>query len=90
MPIKKAAFKDLKQRDVRAAANKKVKDDLHYLMKKCRKLLEKNELSSAKEWIERAVTALDKAAQKGIIKKNTASRKKSRLVKKLQSGPEKK
>ncbi len=33
--------------------------------------------------IKQSVKALDKAAQKGVIKKGTAARKKSRLMKKL-------
>ena len=37
----------------------------------------------AKELVEKTLRALDKAAGKGIIKKNTNNRKKSRLHKKL-------
>lgn len=89
MPVKKAAFKDLRQSKVRAQRNKKVKEDLHYLIKKSRKLLEANDLTAAKEWIAKATKALDKAAQKGIIKKNTAARKKSRLMKRKPSAQKK-
>jgi small subunit ribosomal protein S20 len=32
---------------------------------------------------QRAVSALDKAAQKGVIHKNNAARRKSRLMKRL-------
>ncbi|MBU4454999.1 30S ribosomal protein S20, partial [Patescibacteria group bacterium] len=37
----------------------------------------------AKELVMKTMKALDKAAQKGIIKKNTRDRKKSRLQKKF-------
>ena len=33
--------------------------------------------------VKKAIIALDKAAQKGVIHKNNAARKKSRLIKKL-------
>jgi small subunit ribosomal protein S20 len=85
MPIKKAGFKDLRQSKARALKNKKVKENLTYLIKKSRKLLENKDVQKASEWILKAVKALDRAAQKGVIKKNTASRKKSRLAKKLNS-----
>jgi small subunit ribosomal protein S20 len=39
----------------------------------------------AKVAVADAIAALDKAAQKGIIHKNNAARRKSRLVKRLQA-----
>ena len=39
-----------------------------------------NGKEEAKQSLQKAIKALDKAAQNGIIKKNTASRKKSRLT----------
>jgi len=36
-----------------------------------------------KEAISSTIKAIDKAAKKGVIKKNTAARKKSRLQKKI-------
>lgn len=41
--------------------------------------------ANAEENLKKAVRALDKAAARGIIHKNTAARKKSRLMKKLAS-----
>ena len=38
---------------------------------------------SAQETLRRAVSLLDKAAKKGVIKKGNADRKKSRLMKQL-------
>ncbi|NLM26436.1 MAG: 30S ribosomal protein S20 [Firmicutes bacterium] len=37
----------------------------------------------AQEYLVKAIKALDKAASKGVIHKNAAARKKSRLTKKL-------
>jgi hypothetical protein len=41
------------------------------------------DLKAAQEAVAVAVTALDKAAEKGIIHRNNAARRKSRLIKKL-------
>ena len=46
-------------------------------------LLKENDLEKAQEALVQAYKILDKAAQKNVIKKNTASRKKSRLASKL-------
>jgi small subunit ribosomal protein S20 len=41
------------------------------------------DLDEARETTLKAVKALDKAAEKGVIHKNNASRRKSRLMKQL-------
>ena len=41
------------------------------------------ELDSARRAVVTAITSLDKAAEKGIIHHNTAARRKSRLMKKI-------
>ena len=41
------------------------------------------ELQPAQELVTEAISALDKAAEKGILHPNNAARRKSRLVKKL-------
>lgn len=53
------------------------------LLKKADKLAQKAIISKAKdvdELIKKAISMFDKAAQKGLIHKNKAARKKSRLV----------
>lgn len=49
-------------------------------VKEVRKLLT-NEPEAAKAKLQAAYQAIDKAAKRGVIKKNTAARKKSRLTK---------
>lgn len=83
MPIKKAAFKALRQSKKRAARNQKVKAELSFFIKKFKKSLAAAKADEAKDWLAKAVQKLDKAAGRNIIKKNTASRTKSRLTKKL-------
>ncbi len=82
MPNTKSAKKELRKGLVRQAANKNIKDGLKLAIKKSRKAIEAKE-TQAKELVVKTMKALDKAAQKGIIKKNTRDRKKSRLQKRF-------
>lgn len=78
MPIIKSAKKKLRVDKRRAIYNLSIKNDLKSLLKKA-----KQQLSVT--LVKKAISALDKAAQKGIIHKNTAGRKKSTLMKKISS-----
>jgi small subunit ribosomal protein S20 len=82
MPNIKSAKKELRKSIKRNAHNKKIKENLKEVVKKTKKSIEANE-KEAKEMLAKALKALDKAAQKKIIKKNTRDRKKSRLHKKF-------
>ncbi len=83
MPNLKTSIKDLRQNKRRAEFNKRVKNRTKKAVKNFDELLEKNEIEKAKDALKHTYKVLDKAAQKNIIKKNTASRKKSRLAQKL-------
>lgn len=83
MPIKKAAFKALRQNQKKISRNLKVKSQVDFLIRQSRHLLAGKKMKEAQEQIKKAVKALDKAAQYGIMKKNTVSRLKSRLMNKL-------
>lgn len=66
--------------------NRGVKGVVKSTVRKTREAIAAGKPEEAKEWFEKAKKSLDKAAQKKVIKKNTAARKKSRLsaaVKKL-------
>ena len=80
MPIKQAAFKDLRQNKVRAERNKKVKTDIVALTKRVRKSVAAKDSGKAQDWLKQFIKKIDKAVQNGVIKKNTAARKKSRLA----------
>ncbi|MBU0647353.1 30S ribosomal protein S20 [Patescibacteria group bacterium] len=82
MPNKPSARKELRKAVVRQARNEKIKSNLKDLVKKSKKTIEAKG-AEAKELVNKALKAFDKAAQKGTIKKNTANRKKSRLQLKL-------
>ena len=79
MPIKKSAKKYMRQTATRTGQNKIVKGVVKSAIKKTREAVTNGDQSVAKEWLQKAQKALDKAAQKKVIKKNTAARKKSRL-----------
>jgi small subunit ribosomal protein S20 len=89
MPNIKSAKKELRKSKKRVVKNKKIKDDLKSLVKKSRKAIEAGD-PKADELVTKASKAFDKAAQKGVIKKNTKNRKKSRLNKKLNASKKKK
>jgi small subunit ribosomal protein S20 len=83
MPIKKSAIKDLKQTSKRAERNKLAKTRLRDLSRHFRIAIENKDKAKAESTIKDIIKAVDKAVQKNIIKKNTAARKKSRMMKKL-------
>lgn len=80
MPQLKNAKKALRQSEKKAEFNQDIKQNIRFLMKRTRKLSEQKD-AKAEETLRAAIKAIDKAAQKGIFKKNTAARKKSRLIK---------
>ncbi|MGI6373919.1 MAG: 30S ribosomal protein S20 [Patescibacteria group bacterium] len=82
MPNKKSAEKELRKNIKRKAANKQVSVKLKRLTKNNLKQIAAGD-NQAKEDYRQTVQVIDKAAKKGIIKKNTAARKKSRLMKKI-------
>ena len=51
------------------------------LLKEAKTLIVKKKAEAAKELLPKIYKSLDKAAKKGVIKKNTASRKKARITK---------
>jgi len=83
MPIKQSAKKALRQSIKHKALNLKYKNKIKDLIKEVRSLVAKNKIKEAKNLMPAIQKALDKAAKTGVIKKNTASRLKSRLTKLL-------
>ncbi|BFD24776.1 MAG: 30S ribosomal protein S20 [Candidatus Parcubacteria bacterium] len=80
MPNKKSAEKELRKNVKRQADNKKVKKVMKQAIKTSNKAIAAGEKLSA-ENLSLASKLIDKAAKKGVIKKNTAARHKSRLAK---------
>ena len=80
MPQRKAALKRLHADKKRRLRNIKVRGDLKKTLKKFQSLLAAKSIQEAKKALIEIISKLDKAVSKGIIKKNTANRKKSRLT----------
>ncbi len=93
MPILKSAKKALRQDKRRHRFNLRTKNQMKAVVKEFNKLAEEIERSAEKssgdsikkikEVLSKAYKAIDKTAKRGIIKKNTAARKKSHLAKKV-------
>lgn len=82
MPVKKSALKALRQADKKTSRNNARKRTVRKLTKTSLAAIEKKEADALKK-VQATCKAIDKAVQKGTLHKNTGSRKKSRLMKKL-------
>jgi len=65
--------------------NRAIRSSVKTHIDKAEGLISGKELEPAKEAVQKATVALDKAAHKGVIHPNNAARHKSRLVKKYNS-----
>lgn len=83
MPIKKAAYKAIKKSRVKHLRNVTIKSELRTLTKKFDRLVTAKKIDEAKKAVDTMISKLSRAASKGVIHKNTASRKISRLRKRL-------
>ena len=79
----KSAIKQARQNEKRRTHNRIYLSSARTHVKKTRHLIETGDLEQAQVQVAAAISALDRAAQKGIIHKNNAARRKSRLVKLL-------
>ena len=83
MPIKKSAMKAMRQAEKRTAKNKQVKENIAYLRKLVRTSSAEKDVKAASGHTFNTIKAIDKAMQNQVIKKNTGSRMKSRLMLRL-------
>lgn len=82
MPIKASAVKELRKNKKRVIVNARVAATVDRLVRQARKAITAKS-SDAAVLLKTIQKTLDKAVARGIIKKNTASRVKSRLAKRL-------
>ncbi len=83
MPQKRTAFKEIRKSKKRHLRNISIVSDIKTSVKKFNSLLSEKKFDEAKNFLKKVSSKLDKAASKGVVHKNTASRKISRLSKKL-------
>jgi small subunit ribosomal protein S20 len=81
----KSAEKRARQTDNITLKNRSVKTRLKTITKKVSIEVANKNTEEAKSALSEAITVIDKAAAKGIIHKNTASRKVSRLTRLVNS-----
>ena len=76
----KSALKRARQSEIRRLRNKAYKTKTKNALKTVRSAAAENAVDRAKESFIKAVSIMQKTASKGIIHKNTAARKISRLA----------
>ena len=81
MPNIKSVIKDVKKSRELRLRNIAVKSKIKTFAKKTKGAIEQGEENAAAV-LSQTVSIIDKAAEKGIIHKNAAARRKSRLMKK--------
>lgn len=79
----KSAEKAIRQSARRHNRNRIVRSRARTEIKQAAAEIGSGNLDTAESTVRQAIRALDKAAAKGILKKNNAARRKSRLLKKL-------
>ena len=80
----KSQIKRNKQNEKRRINNRNVRGAARTAVNQARAAFDMN-APETKEAVLNAISALDKAAEKGVIHKNNAARRKGRLMKKLAS-----
>lgn len=80
MPITSSAKKALRQSKRKRVANIRSLTKVKTVAKEVRFLIQGKKFDEAKALLPKLYKAIDKAAKENVIKKNTASRKKSRIT----------
>jgi len=81
----KSQIKRNKQNQKRRIRNRVYRGTARTYVRKAEAAIKVGDAQASQEEVLKAIKALDKAASKGVIHKNNAARRKSRLVKKLNS-----
>jgi small subunit ribosomal protein S20 len=76
----KSALKRAKQNEIQRIRNKGYKTSVKKAVKEVRAAISENTPEQARETLNKAVSVIQKSASKGVIHKNQAARKVSRLT----------
>jgi small subunit ribosomal protein S20 len=79
----KSQIKRNKQNEKRRLRNRVYRGSARVAVRDARAAMKSNTIEEAKSAVLGAISALDKAAEKGVIHKNNAARRKGRLMKRL-------
>ncbi len=85
MATHKSAEKRIRQTEKRQARNAAAKSHVKTRIKRVLSAVEEKSVDTSKEELLTAIKVIDKAASKGVLHKNNAARKVSRLTKKVNS-----
>ena len=85
MPNIKSAIKRVSVIEKKTLRNNMIKSEYKTAVKSFESALESGDQAKSEELFKVAVKKIDQACTKGVIKDNTASRKKSNLAKKVNS-----
>ena len=80
MAITKSAKKSIRSSTRKKVVNDRRKEAMKKVLKEFKSLVSKRNAEGAKTIVSKLYKAIDKAAKTGVIKKNAAARKKSRLI----------
>ena len=80
MPITSSAKKALRASKRKKVFNDRRTQEMRAMVKAVRTLVAQKKRAEAQALLPKAYTAIDKARKRGVIKKNAANRKKSRLT----------
>jgi len=78
-----SAIKRIRSSERRRRINQVHRSRARTFVKNARNLIKAGQLEEAETMAQQAIKALDRAAQKGVIHKKNAARRKSRLMKRL-------
>lgn len=79
----RSAIKRMRQNEKRRLRNRRFSSGARTYVRKARLAIDEGDAAAARQATLEAISALDKAAEKGILHKNNAARRKSRLMKHL-------
>ncbi len=80
MPLIRSQKKSVRQSLRRRVFNDRRRRAMKRALKKVRAFLSEGKVDLARDFLPETYKAIDKAAKRGVIKKNTAARKKSKIA----------
>jgi len=89
LPKTKTAEKSARSAERKAERNKAIRSGTKSKVTRAEKLIASKKGAEAGAAVTEAISSLDKAAKRRVIHPNTAARKKSRLMKKLNTSQKK-
>jgi small subunit ribosomal protein S20 len=85
LPNTKSAAKQMRVQERRRLRNKAVRSATRTSLKRAEREIASGDSNPTADVVRQAISALDRAAKKGVIHPNNAARHKSRLMKKVNS-----